>query len=96
VFYRGGDDGGERLSRSIVSAMDSTTNSPNRGAKVDPRGLRVLEKTHMSAVLVELGFLSNADEAQRLTRKDYQQQMTTAVFNGIVHHWTKGRASVSK
>lgn len=96
VFYRGGDAGGEKLSRAIVSAMDTVTDSPNRGAKVDPRGLRVLEKTHMPAVLVELGFLSNASEARRLSDKDYQRKLTEAVFAGIVQHWTKGRASVSK
>ena len=96
VFYRGGDDGGEKLSSAIVKTMDAATNSPNRGSKVDPRGLRVLEKTHMSAVLVELGFLSNAGEAKRLTEKDYQKKLADAVFKGIVQHWTKGRASVSK
>lgn len=96
VFYRGGDDGGAKLSSSIVTAMDAATDSPNRGSKVDPRGLRVLEKTHMPAVLVELGFLSNAGEASRLSDKNYQKKMTDAVFAGIVHHWTKGRASVSK
>lgn len=95
VFYRGGNDNGEKLSRAIVAAMDIATDSPNRGAKVDPRGLRVLEKTHMPAVLVELGFLSTADEAKRLTEKDYQQKMADAMYAGIVYHWTKG-ATVSK
>ncbi|MBZ0135358.1 MAG: N-acetylmuramoyl-L-alanine amidase [Planctomycetes bacterium] len=96
VFYRGGDDGGEKLSKAIVGRMDAATDSPNRGAKVDPRGLRVLEKTHMPAVLVELGFLSNAGEARRLSDKGYQNKLTDAVFAGIVQHWTKTRASVSK
>jgi N-acetylmuramoyl-L-alanine amidase len=96
VFYRGGDEGGEKLSQSIVTAMDAVTDSPNRGAKVDPRGLRVLEKTHMPAVLVELGFLSNAGEARRLADRDYQKKLTRAVYDGIVQHWTKGRARVSK
>ena len=35
------------------------------------------------AVMVECGFLSNPDEAAKLTNKDYQQQVAFTVFSGI-------------
>ncbi|MCA8916866.1 MAG: N-acetylmuramoyl-L-alanine amidase [Planctomycetes bacterium] len=96
VFYNKNSQPGALFAKAITSAMDAATNSPNRGAKQDPRGLRVLEKTKMTAVLVELGFLSNDTEAKELTEKAYQDKMAKALFEGVVQTWTKGRASVSK
>ncbi len=96
VFYKGGAQQSARLANAIVSAMDDATDSPNRGAKVDPRGLRVLEKTKMPAVLVELGFMSNPAEARRLATKSYQDMMADAMFAGITQYCTKGKATVSK
>jgi N-acetylmuramoyl-L-alanine amidase CwlD len=96
VFYKGGMEQGARLAKTLVASMDRVTDSPNRGAKVDPRGLRVLEKTHMPAVLVELGVLSNAEEGKRLTTKSYQDAMAKALYEGITQYCAKGRASVSK
>jgi N-acetylmuramoyl-L-alanine amidase len=96
VFYKGGQVASSKLARALVLAMDRKTDSPNRGARVDPRGLRVLENTKMPAVLVELGFMSNNDEARRLSTKAYQDAMADALFEGISQYWGKGRASVSK
>lgn len=96
VFYNATSQSGAACAQHIVNAMDKATTSPNRGAKEDPRGLRVLEKTRMTAVLVELGFLSNPFEARWLTKKDYQDKLAQAVFEGIVSHWKAGKAQVSR
>ena len=96
VFYNKNSVPGGEFAKALAVAMDKATTSPNRGAKKDPRGLRVLEKTKMTATLVELGFLSNAGEAKTLTQKDYQEKMAAALFEGVVNFWTKGNASVSK
>jgi N-acetylmuramoyl-L-alanine amidase len=96
IFYKGGNAECERLARTLIDAMDAVTDSPNRGAKVDPRGLRVLENTDMPAVLVELGFLSNAYEARRLTTPSYQKLLAQALLDGIVTHWAQSRARVSR
>ncbi len=96
IFYKGGTVASANLARTLIGAMARVTDSPNRGAKVDPRGLRVLENTKMPAVLVELGFLSNAEEAQRLTTREYQEVMARALHDGVAQYWTKARASVNK
>jgi N-acetylmuramoyl-L-alanine amidase len=96
VFYNKKSKSGALFARALANAMDKATDTPNRGARKDPRGLRVLEKTKMTATLVELGFLSNAEEAHALTKKDYQNKLAKALFEGIVSHWTKNHASVSK
>lgn len=95
TFYNAVSDSGRRFSQAIVSEMEKVTDSPNRGAKKDPRGLRVLEKTKMTATLIELGFLSNAEEANRLTQSTYQKSMAKAIFEGICNH-VKNKAVISR
>lgn len=96
AFYKGGRRDSEHFARTLISSMNATVDTANRGAKVDPRGLRVLENTTMPAVLFELGFMSNRQEARRLVNSKYQELQAGALFDGIVHYWTKGRASVRR
>jgi N-acetylmuramoyl-L-alanine amidase len=96
AFYKGGARQSELFARTLIAAMAASTDSPNRGAKVDPRGLRVLENTNMPAVLFELGFMSNPQEARRLVNPEYQRQQAQALFTGIAYYWTRSRASVGR
>lgn len=96
AFFKGGKSDSERFARVLVEAMVGASGAPSRGAKVDPRGLRVLEKTNMTAVLVELGFMSNPEEARKLGTRSYQDLMAKALHDGVVKYWTRNRASVSK
>jgi len=95
AFYNGNSAAGQRFARNLVAAYDAHSEAPNRGAKKDPRGLRVLEKTKVTAVLFELGFLSNEAEGKRLAKKSVQQAMAKALFDGIVNEYSK-KASVSR
>ena len=47
-------------------------------------GFRVLVGAYMPAVLIELGFLSHADEEQRLGDRDYQRQLARAIGDAIL------------
>jgi N-acetylmuramoyl-L-alanine amidase len=64
---------------------------------MSPRALqqapfRVLVGANMPAVLVEVGYLSNADQERALTGGAYQDQVAQALFDGIVQF----RASVER
>ncbi|MCC6466560.1 MAG: N-acetylmuramoyl-L-alanine amidase [Planctomycetes bacterium] len=96
AFFNPDSEASGRLAGALVAAMDKATDATNRGAKKDPRELRVLEQTRMPATLVELGFMSNAGEAKRLVDKGYQQRMAKALFDGLVNHYSRMKASVSR
>ena len=49
----------------------------------DNRGLRVLDRTHSPAVLVEVGFLSNSSEASALNTTARQKTIATSLAEGI-------------
>ncbi len=57
---------------------------PYRGRK--EANYRVLVGTSCPAVLVEMGYLSNAREAAYLANPAYRQQLGEAVANGIVDY----------
>jgi N-acetylmuramoyl-L-alanine amidase len=51
---------------------------------VDRAPLRVLESANMPAVLVEVGYLTNPEQAKLLTGDGFQNSMVQAVFEAIV------------
>jgi len=71
------------LADSVNKAMVANTKAVDRGPRADQRGLRVLRSTNMPAVLVELGFMSNAGEAKKLTDAKYQDKLAAGIVKGI-------------
>ena len=81
VYRLGGTS--ERLAQSIVNAVSDDLGSKNRG--VMQANFAVLRRTNMPAVLVELGYLTNATEALNLNSPAWQRAVAAAIFNGIVN-----------
>lgn len=48
--------------------------------------LFILKKADQAAVMIELGFLSNAQEEQKLNDPNYQQQLAVAVYQGLANY----------
>lgn len=68
---------------AIVSQMQST-GLENRGVR--KANFVVVHKTACPAVLVELGFLSNRDEAQLLADEGFRQQLALSLADGVSRH----------
>ncbi len=71
------------LAASLLASILRNTNAASRGVREDVRGLRVLRKAEMPAVLVEMGYITNADERARLADPAYQQAMATGIVEGL-------------
>lgn len=48
--------------------------------------IRVLESANMPAILVEMGFLSNADQEKQLASPDFQAAITQAISDAVVKY----------
>lgn len=69
----------EYVQRSLVR----TTGARDRGVR---RGrFYVIREANAPAMLIETGFLTNAAEAQRLSRHDYQILLAQAIADGVSH-----------
>lgn len=69
------------LAADILRGLNEATGIRNRGVKVRS-GLYVLRKTAMPAVLVELAFISNPEEAALM--RDRPDLFARGVYNGIL------------
>lgn len=71
------------LGEDILEWLARLTGLRNRGMKVRP-GLYVLRKTAMPAVLVELGFITNAGDANLMNSRP--ELFAEGVYNGILQY----------
>lgn len=67
------------IQRQIVSSLGTV----DRGVKARPN-LVVLNSTHMPAVLVEMGFITNGDDCQMLINQ--QDELARAIARGITDY----------
>ena len=77
-------DSGQSLASSIHSSI--TQNVTIRDRKVRRARFYVLRKSSMPSVLVEVGFVTGAEDAARIRTTAYQNQMADAIARGILQH----------
>jgi N-acetylmuramoyl-L-alanine amidase len=79
-YYRGSQSYAlaDRIMRKLVSAV----NVPGRFVR--SRSLYVLSHTRHTAVLCELGFLTNRDEVRRISSSSYRQKLADAIASAVV------------
>lgn len=71
------------LGEDILDWLNRTTGLRNRGMKVRS-GLYVLRKTAMPAVLVELGFITNPDDARLMLERP--ELFAEGIYRGILEY----------
>jgi len=73
------------LAQNILENLESQLGqeSINRGLK--EQSWYVVRKANMPSVLVELGFISNREEALKLTDPAYLNKLSLGLYNGIVN-----------
>lgn len=81
TFYQPGDEKSKMVASAIQEEMKRVLGNTRR--KAVGGNYFVLKKTHMPAVIVEVGFISNPREAGMLTDPEYQSKVSYAIFSGI-------------
>lgn len=84
VFHYPNKSEGKKLAKSILdSIINAKLYTKNRGIKTDT--FIVLKKTKMTAVVVELGFITNKEDAKILSGK--QDAFAIAIAKGILNNY---------
>ena len=81
VFYREGCDSGRLLAGCVQSALIAGLQPKKERAAL--AGDYFILQLEVPSVLVECGFISNAQEERLLLDEDYQQRIGEAVTNGV-------------
>lgn len=91
VFYYADSAEGKLLAQSIQEQLNSLAGG-RRVAKGNQE-LFILKKANRAAVMIELGFLSNGEEEQKLNDSNYQQQLAVAVYQGLANYMGRSKNS---
>jgi N-acetylmuramoyl-L-alanine amidase len=89
TFYRFNHPDSARLARCIQRELVRVTRRTDRVALPGPKQY-VLDNVTMPAVTVEVGFMSNPEEARLLTDPDYQKLVAWAIFLGTARYFAEG------
>jgi N-acetylmuramoyl-L-alanine amidase len=77
----------ETLADLVQSEFDKKLVGQNRGVK--QAGFMVLIGATMPNILIELGFLTNKNDARRLKQASYRQKAAEAIFNALMKYKTR-------
>lgn len=88
VFYYTHSEEGKRMAEIMQKALLTVDPQNHRQAKADST-YYLLKRTEVPAIIVECGFLSNQEEADKLVTEEYQQQIAEAIVDGIKTCLTK-------
>ena len=87
LFYSTNDPDSADLARAIrTSVVMLLQNDNTRELKPAGKDIFILKNAEVPAVIVECGFLSNAEERQKLTDETYQQEIAYAIAMGVIDY----------
>ena len=81
TFYNAANTESQRLALLIQEELVKL--EPNNHRKALPKDLFILRESKMPSVLVEVGFISNPNDRQRLQDPTHRQQLAKAIADGI-------------
>lgn len=84
AFFAGTEGSGE-LAESVQAALNTAINAGNEKSKKRmDEGVYLMKHVNCPAVLVECGFLSNAEEAHMLRQESYQRKLAVTIAVGYL------------
>lgn len=86
VFYHSGSESGEAFAKILQSQLISCLDTKNHRQAKGNTDYYLLKNTEKTTVIVECGFLSNQEEAQKLCDETYQRQVAWAIAQGTMQY----------
>ena len=83
VFYYSHSQDGKRMAETMQRALLMADEENTRQAKGNDT-YYLLKRTEVPTIIVECGFLSNPQEAEKLTEDGYQKKLAQAITSGII------------
>lgn len=86
VFYQSSSKTGEAFARLLQAQLISSLDATNHREAKGNSDYYLLKNTKQTAVIVECGFLSNSEEAEKLNDATYQRQIAWAIAQGTLEY----------
>lgn len=85
VFYKPASEESRELAEAVQEAIKALLQNTHRFAK-SITDKYLIDNANKTGCLVEVGFLSNSEEARMLTDEFYQERLAYAIFLGIASY----------
>lgn len=86
VYYSPENKESEALAGAIQSNVKKELQPSNNRNIKSGNNIYILENIDNTAVLIECGFLSNAEESKKLSQKEYQKMLSFSIICGIIEY----------
>ena len=87
--YYSDNDGSNVLANKIQNRVKNDIQQSNNRVVKQGKDIYILENVSNCAVLVECGFLTNKNECEKLSEKEYQKQLCFSIVCGIIEYKEK-------
>ena len=81
VFFEESSEAGKLFAQKMQAVLNDFTGNKHSALAGD---YFMLKCTESPSIIVECGFLSNAEDERKLINKDYQRQLAEKIFNGAL------------
>lgn len=82
IYYYEGDKEGEKLGNSIMKRLEQEMHVLNKGVKT--ANFFILREAKVRSVQLELFYITNPQEEEKLRSDDFRAGVARAIFNGIL------------
>ena len=89
VYYSESNDNSRILASHIQSSVKNELQASNNRTIKAGEGMYILENIANPGVLIECGFLTNFEECEKLSEKEYRKQLSLAIICGIIDYKDK-------
>ena len=83
TFYSKNSDEGKRLATLVQSSIQKNIDRVNKRVALSIEGIKIVDKTNIPVIIVECGFLSNAEDLRLLQTEEYQNKIVIGIINGV-------------
>ena len=89
--YHSTCEGSSALATEIKESIRASIQPENKRNIKLGDGIYILKHSMHPSVLVECGFLSNSEECERLSKKEYQKSLSFSIVCGIINYVEKSK-----
>ncbi|WP_044641919.1 N-acetylmuramoyl-L-alanine amidase CwlD [Risungbinella massiliensis] len=94
AFYNPLQEENKKLAEAIQAEMSRNLPNAQKAAK-GKNDVYLLKESPVPTSLVEVGFLSNPEEATLLASDGYQKKLSTALYYGILEYYTGAKQTMA-
>jgi N-acetylmuramoyl-L-alanine amidase len=86
VYYSPDSEESRALAATVQAKVKDSLQKENERKIKKGEGMYVLENVENTAILIECGFLTNREECEKLSEKEYQKALSFSIFCGIIDY----------